>query len=191
MVMQQRSICCPYMSDSERPAALEPPSSAPLSDRMADGSQPPATQWTPAAVAVSVALFIAAAFAEIGGGWLMWQTLRVKRPWYPACPSGLRSDGFNVRSVMLLHVLRLFRFVCSCRLRHRADLAGAHYTPSSVPLPTAIILHTAQFRYKHSLLHHSAACTQPTADSSFCCLMRGAGLWIVKCPTEWTSLAQR
>lgn len=70
------------MSNSERPAALEPPSSAPLSERMADGSQPPATQWTPAAVAVSVALFIAAAFAEIGGGWLMWQTLRVKRPWY-------------------------------------------------------------------------------------------------------------
>jgi drug/metabolite transporter superfamily protein YnfA len=34
---------------------------------------PPPTSWTPATVAASLALFLAAALTEVGGGWLVWQ----------------------------------------------------------------------------------------------------------------------
>ena len=64
-----------------------------MGDDSADAPASSAAHWTPATVAVSLALFIAAAFAEIGGGWLMWQTLRVKRPWYAARSSGSHATG--------------------------------------------------------------------------------------------------
>lgn len=32
--------------------------------------------WTPALVCASLALFIAAGVCEVGGGWLVWQSLR-------------------------------------------------------------------------------------------------------------------
>lgn len=43
-----------------------------------------AFQWTAGKVAASLALFLVAGVAEIGGGWLVWQTLRESRPWYLA-----------------------------------------------------------------------------------------------------------
>lgn len=39
-------------------------------------------------IAFSVALFVAAGFCEIGGGWLMWKTLRDGRPWWWALVGG-------------------------------------------------------------------------------------------------------
>jgi small multidrug resistance family-3 protein len=39
-------------------------------------------QWTAAKVVASIAIFIFAGLAEIGGGWLVWQAVREKRPWY-------------------------------------------------------------------------------------------------------------
>ena len=45
---------------------------------------PPPTAWTPLAVAASLALFLAAALAEVGGGWLVWQgVVKPRRP-HPA-----------------------------------------------------------------------------------------------------------
>ena len=41
-------------------------------------------RWTPARAARSLCLFVVAGLAEIGGGWLVWQTFRVHRPWYLA-----------------------------------------------------------------------------------------------------------
>ena len=35
--------------------------------------------WTPALVCASLALFIAAGVCEVGGGWLVWQSLREVR----------------------------------------------------------------------------------------------------------------
>ena len=35
--------------------------------------------WTPARVCASLALFIAAGVCEVGGGWLVWQSLREVR----------------------------------------------------------------------------------------------------------------
>uniref|UniRef100_A0A7S1SWG8 Uncharacterized protein n=1 Tax=Tetraselmis chuii TaxID=63592 RepID=A0A7S1SWG8_9CHLO len=37
-------------------------------------------RWSVATVAVSLALFLAAALAEIGGGWLVWQAVREGKP---------------------------------------------------------------------------------------------------------------
>lgn len=36
-------------------------------------------------VVLALVLFFAAGVAEIGGGWLVWQTLREHRAWYFAC----------------------------------------------------------------------------------------------------------
>jgi len=38
--------------------------------------------WTPALVCASLALFIAAGVCEVGGGWLVWQSLREGKPWW-------------------------------------------------------------------------------------------------------------
>ena len=40
--------------------------------------------WTAGTIALSVAIFFAAGLAEIGGGWLVWQTVRQGRPWWCA-----------------------------------------------------------------------------------------------------------
>lgn len=41
-----------------------------------------AVPWTPSLVAVTVLIFGLAGLAEIGGGWLVWQTIRNHRPWW-------------------------------------------------------------------------------------------------------------
>jgi len=38
--------------------------------------------WTPALAAGSIFLFLFAGLVEIGGGWLVWQCVRERRPWY-------------------------------------------------------------------------------------------------------------
>lgn len=37
-------------------------------------------QWTAGNVILSILLFVLAGVAEIGGGWLVWQTVRVSKP---------------------------------------------------------------------------------------------------------------
>ena len=44
-----------------------------------DGWGPAMGGWTPALVCASLALFIAAGVCEVGGGWLVWQSLREVR----------------------------------------------------------------------------------------------------------------
>eukprot|EP00878_Enallax_costatus_P010885 GHUV01011368.1.p1 GENE.GHUV01011368.1~~GHUV01011368.1.p1 ORF type:complete len:166 (+),score=48.12 GHUV01011368.1:132-629(+) len=41
-----------------------------------------AVRWTAVKVVASCGIFILAGLAEIGGGWLVWQTVRNKKPWY-------------------------------------------------------------------------------------------------------------
>ena len=43
-----------------------------------------AIDWTPRLVLQSLCVFVLAGLAEIGGGWLVWQTIREKRAWYLA-----------------------------------------------------------------------------------------------------------
>jgi hypothetical protein len=51
-----------------------------------DGWGPAMGGWTPALVCASLALFIAAGVCEVGGGWLVWQSLREVRASHPSRP---------------------------------------------------------------------------------------------------------
>jgi len=42
------------------------------------------TEWTVGLVFASLGLFLAAGLAEVGGGWLVWQTLRENKAWWMA-----------------------------------------------------------------------------------------------------------
>ncbi len=58
----------------------------------ADPTSPPPAQkfvWTPKLVLLSLFLFILAGIAEIGGGWLIFQTIRVQQPFWWAILGGL------------------------------------------------------------------------------------------------------
>ena len=52
--------------------------------------------WTPLVVLKVAALFLLAGFAEIGGGWLVWQAVREGKPWWWAVAGSvvLVSYGF-------------------------------------------------------------------------------------------------
>ena len=39
-------------------------------------------QWTPRKFCQSILLFFLSAAAEVGGGWLVWQSIRSGRPWW-------------------------------------------------------------------------------------------------------------
>ena len=47
-------------------------------------SRQPAQQfhWTPLKFCQSITLFVLSAAAEVGGGWLIWQSIRTGRPWW-------------------------------------------------------------------------------------------------------------
>ena len=51
--------------------------------------------WTAGTIALSVAIFFAAGLAEIGGGWLVWQTVREGRPWW--CALAVMVKPYDVR----------------------------------------------------------------------------------------------
>ena len=46
-------------------------------------------KWTPRKFCQSVSLFALAAATEVGGGWLVWQSIRTGRPWWWALLGGL------------------------------------------------------------------------------------------------------
>ena len=115
-----------------------------MSNSSAEVPPPPAFQWTPASVAISMALFVAAAVAEIGGGWLMWQTLRVKRPWCTRSPIQTICASCDAAACTspCSALLRLLSTVFCPRCR---SLAPSHPQQHSAP---AIVTHaqpTASF----------------------------------------------
>ena len=46
-------------------------------------------KWTPRKFCQSVLLFTLAAATEVGGGWLVWQSIRTGRPWWWGLLGGL------------------------------------------------------------------------------------------------------
>jgi small multidrug resistance family-3 protein len=54
-----------------------------------NGGSGDAFTWTAVTVVQSMALFLAAGVAEIGGGWLVWQTMRASKPWWWAALGSL------------------------------------------------------------------------------------------------------
>lgn len=53
--------------------------------------------WTAATALQSAALFFVAGLGEIGGGWLVWQTVREKKPWWWAVLGGFALVGCKLR----------------------------------------------------------------------------------------------
>lgn len=55
------------------------------------------SEWTGGKVVLALVLFLAAGLAEIGGGWLVWQTIRCRTPLTrtPRLAICLCLDGFE------------------------------------------------------------------------------------------------
>ena len=53
---------------------------APAADNPAQSIQ--RLQWTPRKFCQSISLFILSAASEVGGGWLVWQSIRSGKPWW-------------------------------------------------------------------------------------------------------------
>ena len=55
-------------------------SSQPVAEAQAEAGH--IFRWTPRTVSQSLLLFLIAAVFEVGGGWLIWQSIRAGRPWW-------------------------------------------------------------------------------------------------------------
>lgn len=51
--------------------------------------------WSAGNVVVCIFLFVLAGFAEVGGGWLVWQTVRESKAWYMAVIGSLVLVGYG------------------------------------------------------------------------------------------------
>ncbi|QNI55560.1 hypothetical protein SynBIOSE41_03078 [Synechococcus sp. BIOS-E4-1] len=51
--------------------------------------------WTPQTIALSILLFIAAGLLEVGGGWLVWQTVREDKNWTYAAAGVIALIGYG------------------------------------------------------------------------------------------------
>ena len=67
------------MSEQEHDSNNNDSSSSTKSD---DDNDDSSFQWTVATVVQAIVLFIVAGLAEIGGGWLVWKSVRDHKPWW-------------------------------------------------------------------------------------------------------------
>ena len=51
--------------------------------------------WTPQTIGLSILLFIAAGLLEVGGGWLVWQTVRENKNWTFAATGVVALIGYG------------------------------------------------------------------------------------------------
>ena len=51
--------------------------------------------WTPQTITLSVILFVAAGLLEVGGGWLVWQTVRENKNWFYAGTGIIALIGYG------------------------------------------------------------------------------------------------
>ena len=61
------------------------------------GTQPSQASllWTPQTIALSILLFIVAGLLEVGGGWLVWQTVREDKQWTYAAAGVIALIGYG------------------------------------------------------------------------------------------------
>ena len=55
----------------------------------------PSFVWTPQTITLSVILFVAAGLLEVGGGWLVWQTVRENKNWIYAGTGIIALIGYG------------------------------------------------------------------------------------------------
>jgi len=53
-------------------------------------------QWTALTILQSLSIFVVAGFFEIGGGWLVWKTVRDGKPWWWAVLGSLVLVGYGL-----------------------------------------------------------------------------------------------
>ena len=51
--------------------------------------------WTPQTITYSIILFVAAGLLEVGGGWLVWQTVREEKNWIYAGTGVIALIGYG------------------------------------------------------------------------------------------------
>ena len=51
--------------------------------------------WTPQTITLSIILFVAAGLLEVGGGWLVWQTVRENKNWIYAGTGIIALIGYG------------------------------------------------------------------------------------------------
>ena len=51
--------------------------------------------WTPQTITLSIILFVAAGLLEVGGGWLVWQTVRENKNWFYAGTGIIALIGYG------------------------------------------------------------------------------------------------
>ena len=74
---------------------LDGPGNSSVSDAVSSTVLKSSIVWTPQTVALSILLFIAAGLLEVGGGWLVWQTVRENKNWTFAAAGFVALIGYG------------------------------------------------------------------------------------------------
>ena len=74
---------------------LDAPDNPSISDAVIPAVLKSSIVWTPQTIALSILLFIAAGLLEVGGGWLVWQTVRENKNWTFAAAGVVALIGYG------------------------------------------------------------------------------------------------
>ena len=74
---------------------LDAPDNPSISDAVSPAVLKSSIVWTPQTIALSILLFIAAGLLEVGGGWLVWQTVRENKNWTFAAAGVVALIGYG------------------------------------------------------------------------------------------------
>ena len=74
---------------------LDVPDNRSISDAVSPAVLKNSIVWTPQTIALSILLFIAAGLLEVGGGWLVWQTVRENKNWTFAAAGVVALIGYG------------------------------------------------------------------------------------------------
>ena len=74
---------------------LDVPDNPSISDAVSPAVLKNSIVWTPQMIALSILLFIAAGLLEVGGGWLVWQTVRENKNWTFAAAGVVALIGYG------------------------------------------------------------------------------------------------
>ena len=74
---------------------LDGDASQPITETLSSETTESSLIWTPQTIALSILLFIAAGLLEVGGGWLVWQTVREDKNWTYAAAGVIALIGYG------------------------------------------------------------------------------------------------
>lgn len=74
---------------------LDGDASQPITETLSAETTESSLIWTPQTIALSILLFIAAGLLEVGGGWLVWQTVREDKNWAYAAAGVIALIGYG------------------------------------------------------------------------------------------------